>query len=326
MNAWLLLLLGLTLLLVGGGMLVRGASSLAHSLGVPSLVIGLTVLAFGTSAPELAVNVAAAWKGNGAITFGNVFGSNIANIGLIIGLTAAITALRVHRSIVTREIPVMLVVTAAAILLASDSWYRDAPDSIDRHDGVLLLVAFAAFLFITTRSALRDRRRDPVLQEAEQEEQAHPPLAWWAASALTLAGLAGVLLGSDWTVDGASQVAARMGMSEAVIGLTAVALGTSLPELTTSLFAALKGHPDLALGNIVGSNIFNLLFILGVSSSIRAVPVPQPGGRQDLLAVALFSAILLPFALSQRKVVRVEGIALLTAYVAYMVWRTLQPS
>jgi cation:H+ antiporter len=323
MNAWLLLTLGLGVLLLGGLMLVRGASSLAHSLGIPPLVIGLTVLAFGTSAPELAVNVAAALKGNGAITFGNVIGSNIANIGLIIGLTATITPLRVHRSIVTREIPVMLVVTAATIALAGDGWYRGATAAVDRHDGVLLLLGFAVFLFIITRSALRDRR-DPLVREALEEEETHRPMAWWAASLLTILGLGGVLLGSDWTVDGAARVAGALGMSEAVIGLTVVALGTSLPELTTSLIAAAKGHPDLALGNVVGSNIFNLLFILGVSSGLRRVPVPE-GGWSDLLAVALFSAIVLPFSLSQRRVTRVEGMALLVAYVAYMTWRTLQP-
>jgi len=321
LNSWLLLVAGLALLLAGGGLLVRGASSLARALGVPPLVIGLTVLAFGTSAPELAVNVAAALKGRSAITFGNVVGSNIANIGLIVGMTAMIVPLNIHRSIVVREIPVMLLVTAGTILLALDSLFVTVPDAFHRYDGVVLLVGFVVFLFLTARSALRDRERDRVVREAEDEEQSHRPLGWTSASLLTAVGLGGVLLGSHWTVEGATGVAQSLGMSQAVIGLTIVALGTSLPELTTSLFAALKGHADLALGNVVGSNVFNLLFILGVSSSIRTVPIPE-NGRTDLMVLGVFSAILLPFAFNQRKLVRLEGLALFIGYVAYMLWLT----
>ncbi len=309
-------------LLSGGEALVRGATALARRLGISPLVVGMTVLAFGTSAPELAVNVAAAFAGRSAITFGNVVGSNIANIGLILGFTAILQTLRIHRTIVTREIPIMLGATALAIVLASDWALGNSPDRLGRTDGALLLIAFVAFLFVTVWNAVQARKDDRFMHEAEKEQgEAVPPKAL-ATVLLTIAGLLGVLLGSHWTVEGATRVAQALGMSEALIGLTIVAIGTSLPELTTSLFAALKGHADLAIGNIVGSNVFNLLFILGVSATIHAVPVPVPRGRGDLLALALFSLILLPFGITQKKLRRGEGALLLTGYVAFMVWRT----
>jgi len=319
---WLILLGGLVVLLVGGEALVRGATSLARTFGVSSMVIGMTVVAFGTSAPELGVNVTAALNGRTAITFGNVVGSNIANIGLILGLTAIFRPLQIHRSIVTREIPVMLAATAGMILLGSDWLFRRTPNVIDSLDGILLLFGFAVFLVLTGRSALRSRRDDLFIQEAKQEQEQHIPVRWKLASLLTGLGLAGVLLGSHWTVKGATQVAQSLGMSETVIGLTIVAIGTSLPELTTSLFAVLKGHADLSIGNIIGSNVFNLLFILGVSSSIHSVFIPAQGGI-DLLMLAVFSVILLPFASSQRKLTRTEGLILLIGYMAYMLWRAV---
>ena len=184
------------------------------------------------------------------------------------------------------------------------------------------LLFFGVFLALTVRSALRSRRDDLFIQEAKQEQEQHRPVRWKLASSLTGLGLAGVLLGSHWTVKGATQVAQSLGMSETVVGLTIVAIGTSLPELTTSLFAALKGHADLLIGNIVGSNVFNLLFVLGVSSSIHPVAIPE-GGRADLLVLALFSAILLPFASSQRKLTRTEGLLLLLGYVAYVLRRAV---
>ena len=325
MSSGLTLLAGLIVLLAGGELLVRGASALARKLGVSPFVVGLTVVAFGTSAPELAVNVAAALSGNGDITFGNVIGSNIANIGLIIGLTALLQPLSMHRSIVSREIPVMLATTGLAIILTLDFLAGGATNRFSRIDGVILLVFFAGFLFFTTRAALKDRRKDRFLQETEQDQKREKEMHWGPATLLTLAGLSGVLLGSEWTVEGASGVAAAMGMSQAVIGLTIVALGTSLPELTTSLFAVRKGQADLAIGNIVGSNIFNLLFILGVSSSIRAVTVPGRGFT-DLAAMAVFSLVLLPFAMSRQRLARHEGLLLLIGYLGYMAWRTLSTS
>ncbi|MEE9230534.1 MAG: calcium/sodium antiporter [Acidobacteriota bacterium] len=316
----LILIAGLTVLLVGGEVLVRGASSLARILGMPPLIIGMTVLAFGTSAPELAVNVGAAWKGQTAITFGNVVGSNIANIGLIIGLTVMIKAMEVHRSIITREIPVMLVATAGTILLGSDWLLKRTPDAIDRMDGVLLLGGFAAFLVMTARSALRIRQEDLFLRQAQQEQEKQRPVHWSLALLLLVLGLAGVIQGGDWTVDGATRIAESLGMSQVVIGLSIVSVGTSLPELTTSLLAARRGHADMAIGTVVGSNVFNLLLILGVSSTIHTVAIPDQGWV-DFLVLAAFSAVLLPFAISQRKLARIEGLLLFLCYVAYIFLR-----
>jgi cation:H+ antiporter len=312
---WLLLILGLVVLLVGGEGLVRGATGLARSFGVSPMVIGMTVLAFGTSAPELAVNVNAAVKGSSELTFGNVIGSNIANIGLILGITALVQTLRIHRSIVTREIPIMLLATGLALVLGLAG---PAPHQFDVVDGSILLAAFALFLFVTVRNARRD---DDFIHQAEEETAEKPPLGPGLGSIVTLLGLGGVLLGSHWTVQGATGVARALGMSEALIGLTFVALGTSLPELTTSLFAALKGHADLAVGNIVGSNVFNILFILGVSAVIRPVPVPPDGGRMDLILMAAFSVVFLPLAVTQKRLGRFEGLLLFSGYAAYIAWR-----
>jgi cation:H+ antiporter len=306
------LLLGLGVLLGGGEFLVRGATALAQSLGVSPLVIGLTVVAFGTSAPELAVNVSAALSGNSAITFGNVVGSNIANIGLILGLTALLHAMEVKRTLIRREIPIMLGATAITILLGFGILQGNDPPAYGRLIGAIFLAAFVLFLVLTTR------RSEP---DPPNGLPATPATPWIPATVMTLAGLGGVLLGSHWTVQGASQVALNLGVGQELIGLTIVAVGTSLPELTTSLFAARKGHADLAIGNIIGSNIFNLLFILGVSATIRPVPVPERG-QADLLALGLFSFALLPFARSQKKLSRTEGILLLGGYVAYMSWRS----
>lgn len=316
----LVLMTGLVVLLGGGEALVRGASALARALGISPLVIGMTVLAFGTSAPELAVNIRASLVGSGELTFGNVIGSNIANIGLILGLTAMLRVMRIHRSIVTREIPIMLGATALAIVLGGDWFLGQGPGTFGRIDGIVLLAGFVAFLAVTVRNARRD---DPVVHLAEEETQAAEAMKPAGAGLMTVLGLAGVLLGSHWTVAGASAVAQALGMSEALIGLTIVAIGTSLPELTTSLFAAFKGHADLAIGNIVGSNVFNLLFILGLSATIRAVPVPPEAGRVDLLVLATFSTVLLPFAITQRKLVRFEGIVLFVGYIVFLCWRTL---
>jgi cation:H+ antiporter len=318
MNAYLMLIVGLVVLLTGGEALVRGATSLARSFGVSPMVVGLTVVAFGTSAPELAVNAMAAIRGENAITFGNVVGSNIANIGLIVGITALVTPQVVHKSIVTRELPIMLLATALALVLFRDRLWGASSEAITRIDGVILLVGFVAFLVITVRTAVK-ARHDPFMEEAEENRPRS--VGRGSALLLTIIGLAGVLIGSEWTVSGATKVATALGMSQAVIGLTIVAIGTSLPELTTSLFAAAKGHADLAMGNIVGSNVFNLLFVLGVSTSIRELALPE-GGVTDLWVMVALSVILLPFAARQRRLGRAEGAFLLVSYIAYMSWRT----
>ncbi len=317
----LLLLAGLGLLLGGGDLLVRGASALAKNLGVSSLVIGLTVVAFGTSAPELSINMLAAFQGNGAISFGNIIGSNIANIALILGVAAIIKPLDIQGSIISREIPMMLLASLAALVMGLDGMLRGQEASFDRADALLLLLLFGVFLYYTLSEVLTTRRHDPFVEQAvEMRPQSH----WQSLAAnmgLVIAGLAALVLGGKLTVDSAVHIAEAMQVPKVVIGLTIIAVGTSLPELVTSIMATWRGQTDLAVGNVVGSNIFNLLFITGLSSAVTPIAIPT-GGVADLIIMTLLSLILLPLAMSnQKKIVRSEGIFLLVAYVGYIGWR-----
>ncbi len=318
-----LLAIGITLLLGGGEFMVRGASALARAVGVSALIIGLTVVAFGTSAPELAVNLTAAWNGNGEISFGNVIGSNIANIGLIVGVAALIKPLEIHGTVIRRELPMMLLGTAAAVIMGLDDVLRGTPPAYDRADGLVLLLLFCIFIHYTASEVLRQRasNHDPLLDDAEAmagggDGQVGRNLL------LTLAGLAALVVGAQITVDAAVALARAFGVPQVFIGLTVVAVGTSLPELVTSVVATYRGQTDIAVGNVVGSNIFNLLLILGLSATTRTVPVPA-SGRTDLMVLAGLSLLLLPFTISHnRHVVRWEGAVLLTLYLAYTAWIT----
>lgn len=311
---------GLALLVGGGHALINGAAALAQRLGVSSIVVGLTVVAFGTSAPELAVSLFSAASGNTAITFGNVVGSNIANVGLLLGVTALIRPLPVHGQMVVREIPMMLLCCGAAIALAFDSTLGTGPDLFSRGDGVMLLLLFGVFLYYTTLDARRQRNRDPLLVEAGQavaSAQSGPG----ACAMLILLGLIGLIGGGRLLVDSAVEIARALAIPEVVIGVTIVAVGTSLPELVTCVIAARRGMNDVAVGNIVGSNIFNLLFVLGLTATILPVPVPA-GGSFDLLVMAGLSLALLPMAVThQRSVTRSEGAILVVAYLAYTGWQ-----
>jgi len=320
---WLILILGLGFLLGGGELLVRGATALARGLGVSPLLIGLTVVAFGTSAPELAVNITAALRGQGGISFGNIMGSNVANIGLILGITARGRPLGGHRTIITRELPFLLIVTIGASLMALDFFLGEAGgEAVGRIDGIVLLICFVGFMIYTMRAAKREREGNIFMEEVEEAGEG-PVMALPLAALLTVAGLAGVIGGGQWTVDGAVAIARVFGVSEAVIGLSIVALGTSLPELVTSLAAARAGHADLAVGNVVGSNLFNLLLVLGSTTVLRDVPLPE-GGLIDLAVMVGLTIVLLPMAMGERRRInRFEGALLLATYLIYVGWRTL---
>jgi len=310
---FLWLFVGLALLLAGGEMLVRGSSALARELGVSPLVIGLTVVA---------VNVTAAWRGDATLSFGNVIGSNIANIGLILATAALVRSLEVRGTVISREIPMMLVATLAVIFLGLDRIVA-TQEAYNRSDGLVLLLFFAIFLYYTAADVLRGRQRDPVVQEAKDVVASTKLHSIGKSIAVAVVGLIGLVAGAELTVGAAVALATALGLSNAVIGLTLVAIGTSLPELATSLMAVRSGQLDLAVGNVVGSNIFNLLFILGTTATIRAVPLPE-GGAADLAVLAVLSAALLTVSLSQRqRIVRLEGLALLVAYVGYSVWRVM---
>jgi len=319
--AILLFVLGFALLLGGGHLLVQGASSLARTLGIPPLVIGLTVVSFGTSAPELAVNLTAVLSDKGGISFGNIVGSNIANIGLILGCAALIRPLAIGGIVISREIPMMLLASLAASILAADRLLTGAAtDLLSRSDGLVLLLFFAVFLFYTVGEMVSARRTDPLIRQATARGSGSTLRALTMDILWVTGGLAALIGGGRLSVVGAARIAQLLGMPEEIIGLTIVAIGTSLPELITSVMASWKGQSEIAVGNVVGSNIFNLLFIGGLSATVGTIPVPA-AGLQDLAVMLLFSVILLPIAITdQRRITRPEGMLLLALYAGYTGW------
>ena len=317
------LIAGLAMLLGGGNLLVRGASGIARSLNVSPLMIGLTIVAFGTSAPELVVNLAALIRGNDGIAFGNIVGSNISNIGLILGLTAIASPLGVKGMVIVREIPMMILVALVTVVLGIDGVFTGTSDTYVRPDGLILLLLLVVFIFYNIRDAMQKRRQDQYLILVEEHVPSRSRDTMPVNSIMALAGLGLLVAGGKLTVTGAVGVATSLGVSDALIGLTIIAVGTSLPELATSMIAAWKNEPELAVGNVVGSNIINLSLVLGLVSAISPVDIPV-GGRIDLMAMLLFSLLLLPISItSMRKITRTEGAILLTGYCAYIVFRAL---
>ena len=304
-----LLVLGVGVLYYGAEWLVRGSARLAASLGVSPIVVGLTVVSFGTSAPELVVCSVAALGGNPDLAIGNVMGSNLANIGLILGLTSMVRPLEVHARVVWREMPLMLLVTAALYPLIWDGL-------LGRGDGVILLMALTAYLVFVFQSA--GEEPEEILGEYEEFMKAstdseglsvHPPDVLWV-----ILGSACLVLGGYCIVEGAVQVASALGISQVVIGLTVVAIGTSLPELATSLVAAARQEADIAVGNVIGSNIFNVAAILGTTSVLAPIPIPRGILSGELPAVLLMSVLLFPFLRSHWVISRTEGALLLGTY------------
>jgi len=316
-----LLVSGLALLLGGGNFLVTGASALARNLGVSPLVIGLTVVAFGTSAPELSINLLAALQGNSGISFGNIIGSNIANIGLILGLTAMVRPLSIESVIISREIPMMILVSLIALIAGSDVVLRSSPDVFDRSDGLVFLLLFGVFMYYTIGDVLK-KKHDPLVEEAEAFAGGKGLKDTALNLGMFFGGLAGLIAGGKLSVDAAVGIAGLLGVPQVIIGLTVVAIGTSLPELVTSLVAVFQGKADIAVGNVVGSNIFNLLLVNGICSTVRPVVIPFGGGLFDLLVMVALSLFLLPMSITHgKRIVRWEGALLLLLYLGYTVWR-----
>ncbi|SOB94728.1 calcium/sodium antiporter [Rhodobacter maris] len=297
--------LGLGLLLVAGDVLVKGAVALALRLGIPSLIVGLTVVAFGTSAPELLVSVNAALAGQPGIALGNVVGSNIVNSLMIIGLPALISVIHASQIDTRRSYAMMLAASVLVIGLASMG-------TIGRWQGLVLLGAMVLILADNLRSARAHRN---AREEEEDLGDAHMP--WAKICAFILMGLVGLALGADLLVDGAVAVARLAGLSETVIGLTLVAIGTSLPELVTSVMAALRKQADVALGNVIGSNIFNIAAILGTTAIIAPMPVPAEMLRFDLWVMVAAALTLAPFVFLRRDIGRVSGMVLMAGYLVY---------
>ena len=304
---------GFVLLVKGADWLVNGASALARAVGVSDLVIGLTVVAFGTSTPELVVSVFAAMRGSADLSIGNIVGSNICNIFLILGLSSVICPLFAARGTVWKEIPFMLLAAGALLVACNDALLDGmASSSISRADGVLFLLFFAIFLVYIAQ----------VVTEVRAVAKAVRPRLAAKSAGLLVAGLVMLFVGARWVVGGAVELARFFGISESLVGLTVVALGTSLPELATSAVAAYRKNSEIAVGNIVGSNIFNVLLILGVSALVTPLPC-RPGLNADLAAMAtasllLFAAMFL--GKPRHQVQRVEGAVFLILYAGYVVW------
>lgn len=313
----LFVIAGLALLYGGAEWLVKGAVGLSLKLGVSRLVIGLTVVAFGTSMPELVVSVLASLRGSPDITLGNIIGSNSANIGLILAVAAIVTPLHVHVATLRREVPIALGVAA---LFGWLCW----TGSLSRLDGALLLAGLVAYVVFSYRSAKTETMVLSGDVRTEFEEALPEPSRTMRMNLLLLlAGLVPLALGAELMVRGSSDIARSLGLSEKLIGLTIVAIGTSLPELATSVVAAFRKEADLAVGNVVGSNIFNILGIAGVAALIADVT----GTHRFMIDVGvmiLFSALLLPILLTGHRITRGEGAALLAGYIAYMVWLGVQ--
>ena len=299
--SFFLLILGIALLYVGGEALVNGATSLGTRLGLSRMVVGLTVVAFGTSAPELAATLLAAISGVPELGVGNIVGSNIANIGLILGIAALIYALQSTRQFLRRELPIMLIVSAALIPVFWDGY-------VSRLEGVLFLICLGIYLWYTLKTGSLD-------DELELEESAQP---LWRSLAGVLLGIALLVVGAQALVTGATAIARSLGVSEAVIGLTLVAFGTSLPELASSVVAALKRETDIILGNVIGSNIFNVLAVLGLTALVSPFEQPLNLVLTDIFIMLGFGVALGLLMLRRQRLGRTGATALLLAYFVYV--------
>jgi len=307
------LIAGLLLITAGGEALVRGAGRVAKLLGVPAVMVALTLVAFGTSCPELAVNVTASMRDATDLALGNIIGSNIANLLLVLGLASVVRPLAVHLDLIKRESPFLLSLHLLLVVLILDG-------RLDRWDGLILVVVGLFYLGFLIRAARRAKLA---------EEEPTPPAKKGAIglqAGLAIAGMAMLLLGAHWFVAGALELVGILGLSERVVGLTVAAIGTSLPEIGASVVASLRRHADLAIGNAIGSCIFNLVFVLGLTTAIRPMPVAlatADGVGIDLAVATAASALLIPILWTSRRIVRFEGIAMLTGYGVYVAYLVL---
>ncbi|RKF16410.1 sodium:calcium antiporter [Roseovarius spongiae] len=311
MLAWALAALGLVILLLAGDALVKGAVNLSLRVGIPALIVSLTVVAFGTSAPELLVSVNAVLMDKPGLALGNVVGSNTANILLVLGIPAILSRLHSSDCDTRKTYVFMLIASALFIALAFVGVFTF-------WSGLVLLAALAAVMVSLARDAHNHRRAERAAGPDEEIEGADPDMPWWQIMVFLVLGLVGLPLGADLLVDNASIIAARHGVSDSVIGLTLVALGTSLPELATTVMAALRRQADVALGNVIGSNMFNLLAIIGIAALVGPVPVDPEFLRFDLWVMLGASVLIYPFVFKGWDIGRRWGIALTAFYVVYV--------
>ncbi len=307
---------GLVALFFGAEWLVRGAARLARSLGISAMVVGLTIVAFGTSAPELVVTSLAVLRGQPDVGVGNIVGSNVVNIAAILGLSAAVSTVRVHPGLITREMPIMIAAAVALMVVGYDG-------TITRLDGAILLGGFILFLLYMLRAA-QGGEPTPALETEFEEFEENRGMTDTGSTPrvnafLILIGFVGLVTGAELLVRAAVSVARSVGISELVIGLTVVSIGTSLPELATSVVAGIRGEADIAVGNVVGSNVFNVLAVLGIAPLIHPVSVDQSLYDFEMWVMLALSVILPVFCRSGHRLARIEGMALLLGYIAF-VW------
>ncbi len=303
---YFLLIAGLAVLVLSGEVLVKGAVGIALRLRISTLVVGMTVVSFGTSAPELLVSLQASLSGNPAIAIGNVVGSNIANLALVLGLTALVLPLPVERDSLRIDWPVMMSATILLILFIFNG-------TVNRIEGGLL---FGLLILFTVWLIRRSRKN----AKSSDENEAEPPPLWhlFRDLGLVVLGCVGLVFGADWLLEGAVNIAESYGVSKHVIGVTIVAFGTSVPELVTSLVAAFRKQSDISIGNLVGSNLFNIMAILGITAMVKDIPVEEIVIQRDIWWVFGVSLLLLPLMLIGRKIGRWQGILLFSIYIAYL--------
>ncbi|MFH1515285.1 MAG: calcium/sodium antiporter [bacterium] len=303
------LIIGLVVLYFGAEFLVRGSKNLALGMGIRPMIVGLTVVAFGTSMPEFFVSFSSALKGASSIAVGNIVGSNICNIGLIVGLAALVRPLSVESGTLKREMPIMLVVSLLFWGLIFDGM-------VSRLDGMLLLSGIILFTYYLIRAARKEiKAKSEESGSSDSHDNSRTNNLLFAGS-----GIVGLVIGANFMIIGAVSLASKIGISELVIGLSIVAFGTSLPELATSMVASARGESDISLGNVLGSNIFNILFVIGFTAIIRPIPVERDVIVLQTPVMLAFSIVLLPFMILNRDINRFEGFALLSGYAIYIVW------
>lgn len=311
--AYVLLIVGFGLLIKGADLFVDGSSNIARLLRVPPILIGLTIVAFGTSSPEATVSIIAALHGNAEVSLGNVVGSNIFNITLVVGIAAFLYPLMVESETTKKEIPFILLASGALLVLISDTELQGLSENLlTRGDGLIFLLFLSIFMYYVIEVGMKSRK-----------ESVHAPIPsnikWGKNSVLALAGLVAIIFGGDLVVDNGTAIAYDLGMSNTLVGLTIIAIGTSLPELVTSISAALKKESGIALGNVVGSNIFNILFVLGASAFISPLPVNGKIFIDVMIMIAL-SLLLFLFSRTNYKIGKTEGFVLMTMYIIYLIY------
>lgn len=313
---YILLLIGFVLLIKSADYFVDGASAIAKKFRIPTIVIGLTIVAFGTSAPEAAVSITSGLQGQNGMAIGNVVGSNIFNLVVVVGVAAFICPLKVKKCTIVKDFPFAILSSFVLLIISGDLMFAGSSKNIlSRADGIILLILFGIYMYYLIEIALESRKLAVTTESTEEIKE----LSTGKSLILCIGGIVGIILGGKFVVDSASSIALAWGMSESLVGLTIVAIGTSLPELVTSIVASTKGESDIALGNVIGSNIFNIFFILGISCFIHPIAV-GPGVFTDMFILLIISIVAYVFAVTKKSINRIEGAVLTLSYIVYMIF------